>query len=103
MYDQLYTYFTEIFFFFQKQFAFTAGHSTGHVLLELIDQICECFDEKKYFIGIFIDLSKGCDTIDQKKLIAKLEKYGICCENLLWSKKDIFQTENNILYIQRFQ
>ena len=91
------------YFFFQKQFDFTVGHSTSHALLELIDQICECFDEKKYFTGIFIDLSKGCDTIDQKILIAKLEKFGICCENLLWSKKDIFQTENNILYIQRFQ
>ena len=29
------------YFFFQKQFDFTAGHSTGHALLELIDQICE--------------------------------------------------------------
>ena len=46
------------YFFFQKQFDFTAGHSTGHALLELIDQICECFDEKKYFIGILLTYEK---------------------------------------------
>ena len=31
---------------FKKQFGFRSGHSTDQALLELIDQICECFDEK---------------------------------------------------------
>ena len=36
--------------------SFRSGHSTDYALLELIDQICECFDEKKYFLGLFDDL-----------------------------------------------
>ena len=49
MYDRLYSYLTENKILFKKQFGFRSGHSTDHVLLELIDQICECFDEKKIF------------------------------------------------------
>ena len=40
---------------------------------------------KKYFLGIFIDLSKVFHTVDYKILI-KLEKYGVCDKNLLWFK-----------------
>ena len=86
MYDRLYSYLTENKILFKKQSSFRSGHSTDHALLELIDQICECFDEKKYFLGIFVDLSKAFDTINHKILIKKLENYGICGKNLLWFK-----------------
>ena len=49
MYDRLYTYFTENKTIFGKQFGFRTDHSTDHVLLELTDQIFECFDEKSIF------------------------------------------------------
>ena len=49
MYDRLYSYLTENKILFKKQFGFRSGHSTDHALLELIDQICECFDEKNIF------------------------------------------------------
>ena len=49
MYDRLYNYLTENKILFKKQFGFRSGHSTDHALLELIDQICECFDKKKIF------------------------------------------------------
>ena len=44
---------------FEKQFSFRAGHSTNHVLLQLIDQICE-------FLTFFVDLSKAFNTIDHQ-------------------------------------
>ena len=49
MYDRLYSYLTENKILFKKQFGFRSGHSTNNALLELIDQICECFDEKSVF------------------------------------------------------
>ena len=56
MYNRLYDYFTANSILCNKQFGFPAGHSTEHTLLELIDQICDSFNDKKYFLGIFIDL-----------------------------------------------
>ena len=49
MYDRLYSNLTENKILFKKQFGFRSGHSTDHALLELIDQICECFDERNIF------------------------------------------------------
>ena len=49
MYDRLYSYLTKNKILFKKQFGFRSGHSTKHALLELINQICECFDEKNIF------------------------------------------------------
>ena len=69
MYDRLYSYLTENKILFKKQFGFRSGHSTDHAFLELIDQICECFDEKKYFLGLFVDLSIAFDTENHKILI----------------------------------
>ena len=43
-----------------------AGHSTGHVHIELVDQISECWNEKK--LGIFVDLSKPFDRVDRETL-----------------------------------
>ena len=58
MYNRLYDYFIVNKVLLNKQFGFRAGHSTEHALLELIDQMCHSFNDKYYFLGIFIDLSK---------------------------------------------
>ena len=49
MYDRLYGYLTENKILFKKQFGFRSSHSTDHALLELIDEICQRFDEKRIF------------------------------------------------------
>ena len=102
MYDRLYSYLTENKILFKKQFGFRSGHSTDHALLELTDQIWECFNEKKYFLGIFVNLSKAFDTVNHKILIKKLENYGICGKNLLWFKSYLSNRKQYLEYKDNF-
>ena len=87
MYNRLYAYLAENNILFNKQFGFRAGHSTEHALLELFDQIKGSLNDKSYFLGIFIDLSKAFDTVDHKILLKKLQRYGIKGKNLSWFER----------------
>ena len=95
MYNRFYSYLTENNILFNKQFGLRAGHSTEHALSELVDQIINTFNYKKYLLSIFIDLSETFDTVDHKTLIQKLKHYAIngkICHGL----KAIWQIESNI-------
>ena len=41
--------------------------------MQLVDQINSSFENIHYALGIFIDLSKACDTVAHDILITKLE------------------------------
>ena len=73
IYNRRYTYLADNKILFNKQFGFKAGHSTGYALLDLIDQVSDSLNDKSYFVGIFIDLSKAFDTVDHKILLKKLQ------------------------------
>ena len=46
-------------------------------LIDLVDKISSNFDEKKYTLGLFLDLSKAFDTINHTILINNLQCYGV--------------------------
>ena len=77
MYNRVSNYLNNNNLLFHKQFGFRKGHSTDHALIKLIDNIYDSFNQNKYTLGVFIDLSKAFDTIDYKILINKLNLYGI--------------------------
>ena len=87
MYNRLYSYLNDNNLFFQKQFGFREGHSTNHAHIQLINNICDSFNQSKYTLGVFIiliDLSKAFDTVDHNILLKKLSLYGIKNNNLKW-------------------
>ena len=76
---RLYQYLTENKIFYPKQFGFQMGESTEHAIVQLVDQILESFEYNKYTLGVFINLSKGFDTVDHS---IRLKKTGIIWCNL---------------------
>ena len=69
---------------YPKQFGFRAGHSTSHALIDITETIRKSMEERKYACGVFLDLSKAFDTVNNKILLSKLEHYGIRDKALLW-------------------
>ena len=65
--------------------------------MDLIENICESIDKKKYVMGIFIDLKKAFDTIDHNILLNKLYHYGIRGISNGWIKSYL---ENRKQFVQ---
>ena len=70
--------------FYVSQFGFQKGRSTSHSLIEIVENIRDCMDNKMYGCGIFIDLKKAFDTVNHDILIKKLEHYGVRGKSLDW-------------------
>ena len=86
---------TRSFLFYQ--FKSSSINSDLSILL-LVNQLYQSFNESKFTLGIFIDLSKAFDTVDHKILTKKLELYGIKGCNLRWFKSYLSNRKQFITY-----
>ena len=77
IYNRMYSFLTAFNVIHEKQFGFRKQHSTGHAINYSVNKILCELQKRNHVIGIFIDLSKAFDTIDHRKLLTKLEHYGI--------------------------
>ena len=71
-------------------------HSTDHAISQLVDQIYESFEENKYTLFVFIDLSKAFDPVDNSVLLRKLKLYGITDRNYAWINSYLLNPLQNI-------
>ena len=55
-----------------------------HAVIQLINQMLDAFNENKYTLGTFIDLSKIFNTVDHNILLKNLDMYGIKGKNWKW-------------------
>jgi hypothetical protein len=82
--QQLYDFLLSQSVIYGSQFGFQKGRSTLHSLIEIVENIRDCLEQRNYGCGIFIDLKKAFDTVNHKILIDKLEHYGIRGRSLDW-------------------
>lgn len=61
----------------KQQHGFRSQHSTETAILQFVNNVYKCLEEKQFVIGIFIDLSKAFDTIDHNILLYKVNHIGI--------------------------
>lgn len=62
---------------YDMQYGFRHGCSTAIAITELVDNILEETDSKKFVGALFLDLRKAFDTLNHDILLRKLEFYGI--------------------------
>ena len=63
--------------FYNKQYGFRKGKSTSDAVNDLLGNIYESMNDKKYCGAVFLDLSKAFDTVPHDILLQKLEHYGV--------------------------
>ena len=76
-YLRVYEFLTENNIIYDLQFGFRQNFSTAHALINLTENIRQALDEGYIGCGIFADLQKAYDTVDQEILLSKLNHYGI--------------------------
>ena len=77
MYKRLNTFLEKHKILYNLQFGFRGSHSINHALVSPTEAIKNSLDNRKYGCGIFIDLQKAFDTVNDNILLLKLEHYGI--------------------------
>ena len=58
--------------FYARQYGFRTGHCTEYAALEIIDRVTTQLDIKNIPFNIFLDVSKGLDSLDHVILLNKL-------------------------------
>ena len=86
MYNRIIEFAEQYSILYRCQFGFRKNCSTSHALIHLINRISSAIDQRETTVGVFLDLSKAFDTLDDQILFTKLEHYGIRDVALQWIK-----------------
>ena len=74
---RLYNFLQEHEILHPNQFGFRKNNSTVYVLSPISEMVKCTIDSEKFGCGIFVDLRKAFDTVNNEILLNKLEHYGI--------------------------
>ena len=60
-----------------SQYAYRKGKGTDLALTKFVNDVIRNYDDNKFTLSVFIDLTKAFDCISHEKLAVKLRHYGI--------------------------
>ena len=69
---------------YEHQYGFQSNKSTVHNLTQLTNFVTKEINEKKFVVGIFLDLKKAFDVVSHDILLKKLKHLGINNKSLDW-------------------
>ena len=84
VHKRIYTFLTSKNILYNSQYGFRNDHSTNQAMAEFLSCVLKGFEQNKYTLALFLDLSKAFDTIDHNILLQKLHHYGIRGLALAW-------------------
>ena len=70
--------------FTDKQYGFMSGRSTSLQLLAVLDKWTEVLDSGSTIDCIYMDFRAAFDTVPHKRLISKLQAYGLSTQIIQW-------------------
>ena len=73
MYQRVYGFLNKNDILYDSQYRFRTKRSCEHAIQEMVGHLLQSRNENKHSTGVFLDLSKTFDTLDNTVLIHKLE------------------------------
>ena len=70
-------FWTSLMPFMNYNMDFGKKYSTDHAILSIVEEIRQNLDNGIFSCGVFVDLEKAFDTVNDNNLLAKLEHYGV--------------------------
>ena len=77
MFNHLYQYFMDNNLLYGNQFGFQINNSIEYAILQFTQDIAQNFDDGKFTLGVFIDLSMAFETDDHQILLKMLIHYKV--------------------------
>ena len=87
----------------ENKFGFEINNSTEHAILQFARKIAQNFDNGKFTLGVFLDLSKAFDTVDLQILLKNLKYYRVNEKTLAWLQRYLFQRKKYIEYTNKIK